>query len=157
MEIFYLDFAKAFDKVAHCRLMPKCRALGIVGEVANWIEAWLAGRKQKVVLNGTSSSWMEVTSGVPQGSVLGPLLFVIFINDIDTVLNRTELFLSKFADDTKSGRCVDTLDGVVKLQEDLYNFSKWARDWQMLFNVDKCKVLHLGKNNQRNKYFMEVK
>ena len=87
--------------------------------MADWIEAWLAGRQQKVVLNGTSSAWLEVTSGVPQGSTLGPLLFVIFINDIDTVLNQTNLFLSKFADDTKAGRIVDTEEGANKLQEDL--------------------------------------
>ena len=110
-----------------------------------------------VVLNGSGSAWMDVTSGVPQGSVLGPLLFVIFINDIETVLDQTDLFLSKFADDTKAGRVVDTQEGADKLQKDLDNFSKWARDWQMMFNVGKCKVLHLGNSNPRHKYFMDGK
>ena len=68
VDVIYLDFAKAFDKVAHSRLMAKCRALGVVGEVAAWIEAWLEGRKQRVVLNGSGSSWLDVTSGVPQGT-----------------------------------------------------------------------------------------
>ena len=108
-----------------------------------------------MVLNGSGSTWLEVTSGVPQGSVLGPILFVIFINDIDCALDKEALFLSKFADDTKAGRVVDTVDGVAKLQEDLNGFSKWARDWQMQFNVGKCKVIHLGSSNPRNKYVMD--
>ena len=128
-----------------------------MNEVAAWIEAWLEGRKQQVVLNGSFSSWLDVTSGVPQGSVLGPLLFVIFINDIDLALEQADLFLSKFADDTKAGRVVDSVDGAAKLQDDINNFSKWANDWQMMFNVGKCKVLHFGKDNPRNTYFMDGK
>jgi ribonuclease P/MRP protein subunit RPP40 len=143
--------------MAKARLMAKVRAHGIIGQVADWIEAWLTERKQRVVLNGSCSSWRSVFSGVPQGSILGPTLFVIFINDIDLALDLTDLFLSKFADDTKAARVVDTDAEAARLQNDLDGFAQWAREWQMLFNVDKCKVIHVGRTNPRRNYTMEGK
>jgi retron-type reverse transcriptase len=111
----YLDFAKAFDKVPHKRLVKKLRAHGIKGRVLRWVKSWLFCRRQRVVLNGKFSSWEEVLSGVPQGSVLGPLLFVIFINDIDEAVPEVEI-IKKFADDTKVGQTVTDQEGREKLQ-----------------------------------------
>ena len=97
-DVLYLDFQKAFDKVAHERLFIKLNALGFGGKLLEWLKSWLTGRKQRVVIDGDRSEWAEVTSGVPQGSVLGPILFLVFINDIDEGLSNK---LFKFADDIK--------------------------------------------------------
>ena len=149
VDVIYLDFQKAFDKVPHRRLMLKINSLGIVGDVYNWIENWLKDREQRVVLLGCNSEWIRVKSGVPQGSVLGPLLFLIYINDIDDLVSSN---LLKFADDTKVFRIVSTPNDIDKLQYDLMNLCKWSDDWMMLFNADKCKVMHFGYNNTEADY-----
>ncbi len=114
--------------------MFKVKQLGIDGTVHNWIENWLSNRKQRVVINDTASDWASVTSGVPQGSVLGPVLFIIYINDIDVGPNN---FISKFADDTKIGNSIVTDHDRMSLQEDLRNISDWSQRWEMPFNVNK--------------------
>jgi hypothetical protein len=119
----FLDFAKAFDKVPHNRLMEKIRALGISGEVANWIERWLAGRKQRVVLDGEASEWKDVVSGVPQGSVLGPVLFLIFIRDLDRALPAS-VRLRKFADDSKLANKIENEQDAQLLQGALDNLQQ---------------------------------
>ena len=98
VDVIYLDFAKAFDKVPHKRLLRKLSGYGIKGKVCNWIKEFLSNRKQRVVINWTKSEWRKVTSGIPQGSVLGPILFLIFINDMPEVLNCC---IKLFADDAK--------------------------------------------------------
>ncbi len=120
--------------------MFKVKQLGIVGKVHNWIENWLNDRKQRVVINGSASDWVPVTSGVPQGSVLGPVLFIIYINDIDLRLNS---FITKFADDTKIANSVISDRDRQKLQEDLRKFSAWSDRWEMPFNVNKCHILQV--------------
>ena len=151
VDIIYLDFAKAFDKVPHIRLIKKLEAHGITDTVSKWIAAWLRNRKQRVQINGCSSEWADVTSGVPQGSVLGPVLFTIYINDID---DGVQCNILKFADDTKLfGSCASQQD-VMKIQNDLHTMFQWSQDWQMLFNVDKCKSMHIGKNNDHHVYTM---
>ena len=152
--MIYLDFQKAFDKVPHKRLMLKLRALGILDEIYCWIEDWLKDRKQRVILLGANSDWIGVKSGVPQGSVLGPLLFLIYINDIDEGVASG---LLKFADDTKIFGVVANNEDIKKLQGDLINVCRWSKDWLMLFNVEKCKVMHIGYNNKKVNYEMDGK
>jgi hypothetical protein len=153
VDVIYLDFAKAFDTVPHERLKKKLKAHGIGGALFKWIAAWLSGRKQRVVLNGKESSWEAVLSGVPQGSVLGPLLFTIFINDLDLAVSDFELLI-KFADDTKISRVIGGEEDRAGLQAALDKVMKWAAEWGMRFNVQKCKVMHLGRNNGKSDYTM---
>ena len=152
VDVFYLDFSKAFDRVPHQRLLAKLKAHGISGQLFDWIQSWLTDRKQRVVLNGAQSDWASVHSGVPQGSVLGPLLFIIYINDIDNAVDVC--LLVKFADDTKGVQTVNNDFDRTKLQRALDNLFKWSSDWQMLFNFDKCHVLHFGIKNVHNDYFL---
>ncbi len=126
--------------------MFKVKQLGIDGNVHNWIETWLSNRQQRVVINGTPSDWAPITSGVPQESVLGPLLFIICINDIDVGLNN---FTSKLADDTKIGNSIITDHDRMSLQEDLRKISEWSQRWEMPFNVNKCHILQLGTTNKK--------
>ena len=152
-DILYLDFAKAFDKVPHARLVAKLRACGIDGKVLRWIQEWLSDRKQRVVLNGKASKWTSVLSGVPQGSVLGPILFIVYINDIDDATPFMN-FLSKFADDTKAVRVLLSDDDQANMQADINALVEWSDRWQMTFNADKCKIMHIGKNNPSYNYTM---
>ena len=137
-DVIYLDFSKAFDKVPHQRLLHKVKAHGIGGKVYTWIEAWLRDRKQRVQVNGVRSDWENVSSGVPQGSVLGPLLFIIYINDLDCGITSD---ISKFADDTKIGRLVKSDIDIKTLQEELNGLHEWSNKWMMQFNVNKCSVI----------------
>ncbi len=150
VDVVYLDFAKAFDSVPHERLLLKLKMYGVQGEVLTWIEQFLKGRRQRVRVNGEVSEWKDVTSGIPQGSVLGPVLFVIFINDLPEVVQS---YVEMFADDTKIFSTVKEEDSL-QLQEDLHSLTDWANIWQLRFNAAKCKTLHLGNGNQKKKYVM---
>src|SRR6266536_1931380 len=152
IDVIYLDFQKAFDKVPHERLMVKVKDLGITRKVWDWIHNWLLGRKQRVVLVGFHSNWTDVKSGVPQGSVLGPVLFLIFINDIDVEIQNS---LLKVADDTKIFGNVGTTEDIERLKRSLHSLFTWSVDWQMLFNLEKCKVIHMETGNVNTEYFMD--
>ena len=143
-DVVYLDFSKAFDKVPHRRLLSKVKAHGIGGKVLQWIRGWLTGREQRVQINGKKSEWGNVSSGVPQGSVLGPLLFIIYINDLETGISSD---IGKFADDTKIGRPVKTLEDARILQGDLDRIYDWSEKWLMKFNVSKCSIMSIGRGN----------
>ena len=135
VDVIFLDFAKAFDKVPHQRLLQKLQSHGIRGRVWSWVSEWLKNRKQRVCLNGQTSSWLSVMSGVPQGSVLGPILFLVFINDLDSgIIN----WILKFADDTKLFGPVPDSSARDLLQKELDKLVKWSEDWQMMFSEEKC-------------------
>ena len=151
VDLIYLDFQKAFDMVPHERLLVKVMAHGIQGSAAQWIRNWLAERRQRVCIKQTFSSWTPVTSGVPQGSVLGPLLLVIYINDLD---NGIVSKISKFANDSKLCRSSRHPDEVLELQEDLNGLVDGANTWQMNINIGKCAVMHTGHNNIQHNYIM---
>ena len=125
VDCVYLDFQKAFDSVPHKRLLHKINAYGIH---LKWLEDFLIGRVQHVTVNGTASSKVPVTSGVPQGSVLGPVMFLIYINDLPECVSSA---VRIFADDTKMFRRVSTIEDCDLLQSDIKNLEEWTNKWKM--------------------------
>ena len=144
-DVILLDFSKAFDKVPHERLLMKLDHLGIRGSTLKWIENFLTDRTQQVVVEGQKSDVGRVTSGVPQGSVLGPTLFLAYINDIGSDIKST---VRLFADDTALYRDIKSQSDAQILQDDLNTLEHWETTWQMSFNVEKCHLLSVTR--QRN-------
>ena len=154
IDVLYCDFMKAFDKVPHKRLVYKVSKYGVKGNVLGWIESFLSNRTQCVSINDSSSCTMPVTSGIPQGSVLGPLLFVIYINDLPDIVDvDTIIFL--FADDTKAFRRIKCAIDQLILQKDIDRLTEWSNIWLLKFHPDKCVNMQLGKTCVPCKYVME--
>ena len=124
---------------------------GMGNSIINWIEQWLTDRKQRVVVDGEVSSWKSVLSGVPQESVLGPILFLVYINDLEEAVTGSIL---KFADYTKLFRKTKEIGDKQNVQDDIDKSVKWSEKWQMLFNFGKCKCLHTGPGNTGMNYEM---
>ena len=139
-DIIYLDFAKAFDSVSHSRLVLKLHHYGIRGSLLQWYTDYLSNRKQCTVLQGVTSAPLSVISGVPQGSILGPLLFLVYINDLLSVVDN-ETIISLFADISKCHRTISSVADCNGLQDDLDTMVEWSKAWRLRFNADKCEVL----------------
>jgi hypothetical protein len=139
-DMVIMDFAKAFDTVPHNRLLLKLNRYGIRNKTHAWITSFLKSRKQRVVVGGEHSSWTEVVSGVPQGTVLGPLLFLAYINDLpQNITSQVRLF----ADDCVIYRQIKNDHDHNQLQDDLHTLERWEEDWQMRFNVKKCFIMRI--------------
>ena len=136
-----LDLSKAFDKVVHNYLILKLEYYGVRHQTSQWVSSFLSGRTQYVTCNGSQSSPIDVISGVPQGTVLGPLLFLIYINDLPNCVVSS---CSLFADDCLLYRQIRSQDDCCILQNDLLKMEEWANTWMMTFNVDKCEVLQIS-------------
>ena len=141
VDVVYLDYRKAFDTVPHKRLIRKLGSMGLGRGTVGWILDFLSDRRMRVQVNGSFSSWREVCSGVPQGSVLGPLLFLLFVNDLPDWI-RTNIRL--FADDAKLWKEISCLEDREELQADLDRLRRWSDEWLLEFNPIKCNVMHIG-------------
>ena len=139
-DIIFLDFAKAFDSVPHDLIVHKLKTFGFGSNLLQWIENYLQGRYQSVMIEGQVSSPLPVTSGVPQGSIIGPLLFVLYINDICDVCTS---FMKLYADDAKLYRNIKSRQDVLSLQNDLNALFLWSKIWRMNFNISKCKFMSI--------------
>ena len=152
VDVIYLDFQKAFDKVPHERLIRKLKSHGMArSSIINWVEQWPTDRRQRVVVGGEVSSWKSVLSGVLQVSVLGPILFLVYINDLEEGVTGKIL---KFAYDTKLFRKLKEIGDKRNLQYDIEKLVKWSDKGQMLLNFGKCKCLHTGPGNTGMNYEM---
>ena len=152
VDVIYLDYRKAFDTVPHQRLLTKLKMVGITGDLLEWIRDFLYNRMMRVIVNGECSTWSQVWSGIPQGSVLGPLLFLIFVNDLPDWITSN---IGMFADDTKIWTQIVSKEDSGKLQEDLDNLSKWSEKWLLQFNPEKCVVMHIGHNVDTHYYIQQ--
>ena len=151
LDVVYLDYRKAFDSVPHKRLIAKVSAYGIKGKILTWLEDFLSDRMQQVSINNSQSNWGEVISGVPQGSVLGPTLFLLYVNELPTLVQSS---FKMFADDSKMYMAIQDQDDTQILQHDIDTLEQWSNKWLLKFNASKCKVMHLGFSNLNVQYTM---
>ena len=144
-DVNVMDFSKAFDKVPHQRLLRKAAYYGVTGSLLKWLESFLKDRTQRVMVDGQSSDYCGVASGVPQGTVMGPILFLIFINDLPTVVDSP---CKLFADDLLIYRHISTREDQTILQQDLDKLASWELKWGMQFHPDKCENITITRKKK---------
>ena len=150
-DIIYIDYEKAFDKVPHCKLLYKLGKLGLGGKLMSWIECFITKRRQCVKVRKSYSQYVDVDSGVAQGTLLGPLLFILYISDITKVIDENSSIIL-YADDSKIHGRTNTLDKCYQLAQNLNKLEEWCSDWQLSINYDKCEVLRVGRQNLNFQY-----
>ncbi|KAK6167720.1 hypothetical protein SNE40_021683 [Patella caerulea] len=153
VDIAILDFSKAFDTVPHKKLLYKLESYGVNTELLTWINSFLTKRTQCVVVEGKTSSSVRVESGVPQGTCLGPILFLIHINDLPLRVKST---VRLFADDCLLYRTINSLEDHYQLQSDLQSLEIWAKEWGMSFNAKKCYILGVSRSKKPNTYIYQL-
>ena len=146
-DVIFMDFAKAFDSVPHNELLLKLGKMGVVGDLWKWFKAYLNDRNQCVKIDDKRSSLLPVISGVPQGSILGPLLFIVYINDLTTVTHYSNMFI--FADDTKCEKKIFDIQDCLDLQDDLNDIGEWSKIWKLLF---KCALVRMSSSEPKIKH-----
>ena len=140
----FIDFAKAFDLVNHTILLTKLYKYGVRGSLLDWCRDYLTNRQQRVVVKGEVSDWLTITSGVPQGSLLGPLFFIVFINDLPGVISEDST-IALYADDSKLYRIINTPEDLSSFQDDLDKISDWCKGNKMKINTRKCKIMRITR------------
>jgi len=153
IDIIYLDFSKAFDSIPHHLLVHKLKTFGFHSNLLNWFSDYLSNRRQRVVIEGVSSDWLPVISGVPQGSILGPLLFLLYINDLPSTI---ECPMALYADDSKCYKQISSPADCISLQHDIDNMVEWSVTWMMKFNTSKCNVLTICRSKTPVLYDYEI-
>ena len=145
VDAVYLDFSKVFDSVDHSLLNFKLNSYGLCGNLNSWFRSYLTDRLQRVVISGHKSAWGKVTSGVPQGSILGPIMIIMYINDFTRCVKNSEMSL--YADDSKIFKSIDTKSDCKSLQADVDNITTWCREWKLDLNMDKCSTITFTNKN----------
>ncbi len=144
-DVVFMDISKAFDTVDHSILLQKLQHFGFSGSLLLWFSNYLSGRFQRVIVHGSTSASLPITSGVPQGSLLGPFLFSIYINNLPNYVSPST-GVGLFADDTKLYRCIEAPCDALVLQEDIQGLQIWSNENRLCFNQSKCKVLSITRN-----------
>ena len=140
----YAYFSKAFDLVCHNILLTKLYKYGVHGDLLNWCRDYLTERQQRVVVKGEASDWLTVTSGVPQGSLLGPLFFIVYINNLPGVISK-DSSIALYADDSKMYRVISTQEDLSTFQSDIDKISAWCKMNKMRINTKKCKIMRITR------------
>ena len=146
-DLLILDFSKAFDTVPPRRLLHKIQHYEVTGRTNRWISSWLCHRQQRVVLDGSASSYSPVLFGVPQGTVLGPLMFLLYVNDIGAKVSP-QTTIKLFADDCLLYRTIDSVADSNQVQQDLDSMVNWSNTWLMRFNAAKCYLLKITRQQK---------